>query len=380
MNYNYQKSSRYFAQVADDIKDIAEEELQSFGAENTKTAYRGIYFTATQKALYAINFHCRLINRVLAPLISFECHSDRYLYKTSLQVQWEDFLDSSQTFAVFATVSHSSIKHSKFAALRLKDAIVDRFRERTGERPSIDTKNPDAWFNLHIENNEAIISLDTSDGSLHRRGYRKNTIEAPMVETLAAAIIKHMNWNGEIPLVDPFCGSGTLLCEAYLHATKTPAAFLRKKFGFEKLPDFNSTIWQQVRKEGMERIKPLLKGFISGSDISAEAVKASIYNCSLIDPNKVIEIKQTDVFNIQKIENKIIVCNPPYGIRMSKNADLSHFYKEFGDFLKQRCTGSTAYIYFGERKYIKNIGLKASWKMPLSNGGLDGRLVKIDLY
>ena len=380
MIYNYQNTSRYFAQVADDIKDIAEEELQSFGAEKTKTAYRGIYFTATQKALYTINFNCRLINRVLAPLISFECHSDRYLYKTSSQVQWEDFLDSSQTFAVFATVSHSSIKHSKFAALRLKDAIVDRFRERTGERPSIDTKNPDVWINLHIENNEAIISLDTSGGSLHRRGYRKNTIEAPMVETLAAAIIKHMDWDGEVPLVDPFCGSGTLLCEAYLYATKTPAAFLRKKFGFEKLPDFDSSLWQKVKKESLGKIKPLLKGFISGSDISGEAVKASIYNSSLIDPNKAIEIKQIDVFNIQKLENKIIVCNPPYGIRMSKNADLSDFYKKFGDFLKQRCTGSTAYIYFGERKYIKNIGLKASWKIPLSNGGLDGRLVKIDLY
>lgn len=378
--YAYQNNNRYFAQVADDIKVIAEEELLVLGAEKTKPAYRGIYFTATSKVLYKINFQSRLINRVLAPLISFKCHSDRYLYKTAKEIQWEEFLEPSQTFAIFATVSHSSIKHSKFAALRLKDAIVDRFRDRTSKRPSIETKNPDLWINLHIENNEATISLDTSGGSLHRRGYRRKSIEAPMIETLAAAIIKHSGWDGSAPLMDPFCGSGTLLCEAYLYATQTPSAILRKKFGFERLPDFDSKHWEKVKKEAKQEINPISKGMITGSDISSEAVKASIQNCSMIDPRKVIEIKQTDIFDIEKLENKIIICNPPYGIRMGKKTDLSNFYKRFGDFLKQKCVGSTAYIYFGERKYIKNIGLKTSWKMPLSNGGLDGRLVKIELY
>ncbi len=378
--YNYQKTNRYFAQVADDIKDIAEEELQSLGAEETKQAYRGIYFNANQRALYSINFQSRLVNRVLAPLISFNCHSDKYLYKTSSQVPWDDFLDSSQTFAVFATVFHSSIKHSKFAALRLKDAVVDYFRDRTGERPSIDTKNPDVWLNLYIENNEATISLDTSGGSLHRRGYRKKTVQAPMVETLAAAIIKHSGWDGTVPLYDPFCGSGTLLCEGFMHASHLPAAMLRRKFGFQRLPDFDSSLWEQVKNAGLQKIKPLSKGVVAGSDISSEAIKSSIHNCALVDAENVIGIAQHDVFNIEKITGKVIVCNPPYGIRMDKDADLADFYKRFGDFLKQRCKGSTAYIYFGERKYIKNLGLKTSWKKQLANGGLDGRLVKYELY
>jgi len=206
--YNYQKTNQYFAQAADDIKEIVEEELISFGAQNTSQAYRGIYFTASTKALYKINFYSRLINRVLAPLISFNCRSDELLYKRALQVNWEDFLDSSKTFAVFASVTNSSIKHSKFASLRLKDAIVDYFRNHTGNRPSIDTREPNVWFNLHIENNEATISLDTSGGSLHRRGYRKQNIKAPMVETLAAAIINYSGWDGKSNLYDPFCDSG----------------------------------------------------------------------------------------------------------------------------------------------------------------------------
>ena len=378
--YNYQKNNRYFAQAADDIKDIAEEELLSFGAQKTSQAYRGIYFTANTKELYTINFHSRLINRVLAPLISFNCRSDEFLYKKSLQVNWEDFLNPSKTFAVFASVSNSSIKHSKFASLRLKDAIVDYFRNRTGKRPSIDTREPDVWFNLHIENNEATISLDTSGGSLHRRGYRIHSIQAPMVETLAAAIINYSGWDSNSPLYDPFCGSGTLICEAYMFASKTPASIFRKKFGFERLPDFNLSLWKKIKEDALEQMIPVKKGTIAGSDISPDAVKASATNCKVIDKENVIEIENKDVFDIDNINGSTIICNPPYGIRIGKTDDLGDFYKRFGDFLKQHCKNSTAYIYFGDRKFIKNIGLKPTWKKPLSNGGLDGRLVKYELY
>src|SRR4030042_4416938 len=167
--FEYQKTGHYFAQVSDDIKDIAEEELLSLGAKETRPAYRVISFTADRETLYAVNFHSRLINRVLAPLVSFNCHSDKYLYNRALQIRWDSFLDPSMTFAVFASVSNSSISHSRFAALRLKDAIVDYFQKDVERRPSIDTKDPDVWFNLYINNDKAVISLDTSGGSLHRQ-------------------------------------------------------------------------------------------------------------------------------------------------------------------------------------------------------------------
>ncbi|MFQ5485994.1 MAG: class I SAM-dependent RNA methyltransferase, partial [Desulfobacterales bacterium] len=339
--YLYQKTQLYFAQVADDIKEIADEEIQSLGATETRQVYRGIYFVATPKVLYSINLCSRLLNRVLAPLVSFNCHTDAVLYKRAAQVQWDDFLDPSQTFAVFANVVHSSIRHSKFAALRLKDAIVDTFRARTGKRPSIDTGNPDVWINLHLDNNKATISLDTSGGSLHRRGYRKKTVDAPMNETLAAAIIEISGWDGGAPLYDPFCGSGTILCEAYLKASHTPAAMLRQKFGFERLPDFDATLWAQTRTNCAQRINPVAKGLISGSDISSQALKSSKHNCSLVDKENVLTLRRRDIFDIEELLGKTIICNPPYGIRTGKNGDLQNFFKNFGDFLKQRCKGST---------------------------------------
>jgi len=378
--YEYQKSNSYFAQTADDIKDISAEELASLGAENISPGYRGIQFTATQEVVYSINYNSRLINRVLAPLVSFHCPSDNVLYKKASQIEWNDFLTPEETFAVFATVNKSQINHSKFASLRLKDAIVDYFRNHTGKRPSIDTREPDIWFNLYIEKDKAIISADTSGGSLHRRGYRKESVAAPMIETLAASIIRLSQWEGTTEVYDPFCGSGTLLCEAYMVAVNLPPAFNRNKFGFEKLPDFDSDSWKRVIELNNKKIKRIASGFISGSDIDSKAVMAAKKNCRVVDKNNVIHITRKDIFKLDGIENKTIFCNPPYGIRMGKSLDLENFYKNFGDFLKNKCKGSTAYIYFGDRKFIKHIGLKASWKKPLTSGGLDGRLAKYELY
>jgi putative N6-adenine-specific DNA methylase len=199
-----------------------------------------------------------------------------------------------------------------------------------------------------------------------------------MIETLAASIIRLSGWDGQSPLYDPFCGSGTLLTEAYLNATNTPPGFLRKRFGFEKLPDFNKSVWQEIKDEDL--YKEIPKALISGSDKSQIAVNAALRNCAVVDANYKIIISVQNIFDIKDIENKTIVCNPPFGIRLEKNRDMNEFYKQLGDFFKQRCKGSTVYIYFGNRQYIKDIGLRSSWKKELSNGGLDGRLVKYELY
>lgn len=378
--YLYQQTNRYFAQAPDDVKDIAEAELRALGVQESDASFRGIHFAAIPEVLYKVNYQSRLINRILAPLIKFKCPSDHILYEKASMLKWDDFLDNTKTFAIFATVSNSQITHSKYAALRLKDAIVDYFRNRTGERPSIDTREPDVWFNLHIDYDEATISLDTSGGSLHRRGYRKESVEAPMIETLAAAIIKHSGWNGQTPLYDPLCGSGTLLCEAYLHAANIPGGILRPKFGFERLPDFDASLWQKVKEAALQNIKPIPPGLIAGSDKLAAAVRAAQTNCAVLDKNKAIEITQQDMFKIKNPGNRTIVCNPPYGIRLGKDTNLYRFYKNWSDFLKQRCRNSVVFIYFGEKKYLKSMNLKPSWKKPLAAGGLDGRLVKYELY
>ena len=163
-------------------------------------------------------------------------------------------------------------------------------------------------------------------------------------------------------------------------ASRTPTAIMRANFGFQRLPDFDPLLWNRVRQKGVQKKIGLLKNTIVGSDLCLKAVKSATHNCSMVDEENVINIEQKDVFDIPGIEGKTIVCNPPYGIRTGKNVDLGHFYKRFGDFLKQRCRGSTAYVYFGQREHIKNLGLKPSWRKQLSNGGLDGRLVMYELY
>jgi putative N6-adenine-specific DNA methylase len=377
--YNYQRTNLYFAQIADDLKEPGAEELADLGARNIKPDYRGIYFKADKAALYRINYSSRLISRILAPLVSFGCNSTDGLYENAKRIPWWDFLSVDQTFAVFGNVSDSNITHSQYASLRLKDAIADSFREKLGKRPDVDTRDPRVWINLHIRKNRATISIDVSGGSLHRRGYREASVPAPMQETVAAAIIRYTKWDGSLPIYDPMCGSGTLLSEALMNYCRIPAGTLRSRFGFQALPDFEKGIWEKVKESADNKIRPLPEGLISGSDISKEAVDAARKNNRNLPQGGGVVVNRLD-FNTIDMTRAVIVANPPYGIRMGTDMDLNGFYKSLGDFLKQRCKNSTAYIYFGERAFIKKIGLKASWKKPLKAGGLDGRLAKYELY
>jgi putative N6-adenine-specific DNA methylase len=201
-----------------------------------------------------------------------------------------------------------------------------------------------------------------------------------MQETVAAAIVRFSEWDGSVPLYDPMCGSGTLLIEALMRYSNIPAGVFRKHFGFEGLPDFDGSVWQQVKQTADANLRELPKGLIAGSDVSAEAVRATRINLMGLHYGNNVSISKTDFRNLPALENHVIVTNPPYGIRMGDDSDLEAYYRDLGDFLKQKCKGSAAFVYFGERKYIKNIGLKTSWKKPLKAGGLDGRLVKYDIY
>ncbi|MBW2567977.1 MAG: class I SAM-dependent RNA methyltransferase [Deltaproteobacteria bacterium] len=378
--YKYQQDSHYFIQIAEDLKEAGAEELAELGAEDIVLEFRGIHFRADKSTLYRINYLTRLASRCLAPLVSFNCHDADTLYKKAKQIQWEDFFAEGCTFAVSANVSDSTISHSKYASLRLKDAVADYFRKQTGTRPDVSVRDPDILLNLYIRHDKAEISLDTSGGALHKRGYREETVLAPMQETIAAAIIRFTEWNGSVPLYDPMCGSGTLLCEALMWYCNIPSGIFRNKFGFEFMPDFNSSIWKQVKKKANTRIRELPQGLIAGSDLSEQAVDAARINIMGLNYGKNVRVKKADFRELPAIEGQVVVANPPYGIRMGGDENLEAFYKDLGDFLKQKCKGSTAYIYFGERRYIKKIGLKASWKKPIKAGGLDGRLVKYEMY
>lgn len=380
--YEYQEYNSYFAQIAGGMEELGEVELNELGAKRVETAYRGVYFEADKATLYKINYCSRLITRILAPLLRFNCHSDKYLYKTAFSsVKWEDIIPVDGTFAITANVSNSNITHSQYAALKLKDAIADYFRDKFDKRPSVDLKNPDMWLNLHISNNKAVISLDASGGALHKRGYRKEAGEAPMQETLAAAMVKLSEWNGERRFYDPMCGSGTIVAEAFMKYCRIPAGYLREKFGFMNFPDFDESVWLKVKSDADSKIRELPIGVIGGSDIDKKAAAAARKNLKVFPGSENIYWRVCSFDEIEDgLEDTTIVTNPPYGIRLGTTEEVSYLYKAMGNFLKRHCKGATAYIYIGDRELIGRMGLKASRRIPLVNGNLDGRLCKYEMY
>ncbi|MBL7050138.1 MAG: class I SAM-dependent RNA methyltransferase [Nitrospira sp.] len=378
--YEYQLKKNYFAQLAEGLQEPVMKELGELGAKDMRPEHRGLHFSADPAALYRINYSARLISRVLAPLVSFQCSTTDELYAHAVKINWAEIISAENTFAILSNVSDSGITNSQFASLRLKDAVVDSIRTALGSRPNIDPEDPDVWLNLHIRKDRATISLDTSGGSMHKRGYRKASVSAPMQETVAAAALEMSGWEGNVPLYDPMCGSGTLLCEALMRYCRISPGVFRRRFGFENLPDFNGQLWDRVRKDSDSNIRELPPGLIFGSDISPQTVKIAGTNLKALQYGERVSLEVRDFRALDALKPGIVITNPPYGIRMGQNEDLEVFYKELGDFLKQKCKGSTAYIYFGEREFIKKIRLKSTWKKPLKTGGLDGRLVRYDMF
>jgi putative N6-adenine-specific DNA methylase len=379
--FMYQVQHEYFAQVAGGLEELAAKELETLGATEIRSFPRGIDFKADQETLYRIVYCTRLLSRVLAPLTRFDITSSEDLYLKSKQIDWTHLLTLDQTFGIFSNVSRSVIDNSHFAALKLKDVVVDMFRKRyRGKRPNVDSRDPDLWINLHIRDNVATISLDCGGGSLHRRGYRQRSVEAPMQETLAAAILDLAEWDGKEPIYDPMCGSGTLLSEAFIKASRLPAACLRKSYGFQMLPDHDRLVWVKVKLEVDNRVRNLAGGLVKGSDIDKTAVAITRANNARLPGGDDLRVKTADFHDLPEIKRGLIVCNPPYGIRLKADEDMQPFIQDFGDFLKQKCTGCRAYIYFGDLELIKYVGLKTKRRIPLRNGGLDGRLVSYDLF
>ncbi|MEW6193554.1 MAG: class I SAM-dependent RNA methyltransferase [Bacteroidota bacterium] len=380
-NFLYQQKNEFFAQVPGMMEEVCREELIELGAKNTRIAYRGIYFETDQHILYKINYTSRLISRVLAPLVAFSCYNGEDLKRIAKKIHWEKIFSVDKTFAITSSVTKSHITNSLFASQALKDGIADYFRKvSNGKRPDVNTVNPDVRLNLFIEKDRAILSLDTSGESLHKRGYRLLAGEAPMQETLAAAIIRLSKWNGETPLLDCMCGSGTILCEALMHYCNIPAQKLRTNFGFFYLPDFDKKIWMSIKKEADEKIRPLPKGMINGSDKSQKILQVAKENLSRLPYSENVSLTCRPFQHISKFENGILITNPPYGIRLGEKEEVQNLYKELGDFLKQKCNGTSAFIYTGDPSLRKSIGLKTTRRTPLVNGKLEGVLLQIDSY
>jgi putative N6-adenine-specific DNA methylase len=315
---------------------------------------------------------------VLKPIAHFKVRNEKELYKKVFDINWIEIFNLDQTFSVSSAVNSDQFKHSQYVAFKVKDAIVDRFREDVNDRPNVDKDAPNIRVNVHVNRENVTISLDSSGDSLFKRGYRNETGSAPMNEVLAAGLISLSEWDRKSNFVDPMCGSGTILIEAALMAMNVPPQFMRKNFSFLHWKDFDVELFKTIKDAGLKKMRDTNFKFI-GYDLDKNMVNIAQSNIENVALEEYITVERKDFFTTEKPSGPTFVLfNPPYGERLSINVD--DFYKQIGDTLKQNYKGATAWLITSDVDGLKRVGLKTSKRIPIQNGALECKFVKYDLY
>lgn len=360
------------------LESLLAGELEAVGGGNIRTGFRVVYFDGDIEVMYRANFQTRTALRILKPFYEFRAKTDEELYNGAYSFDWSGLLTENSTFAVNGVVSSPYFNHSKFIALRVKDAIADQFRAKTGKRPDVDTENPDVRINLHVSSDRCTLLLDSSGDSLHKRGYRTTTVEAPINEVLAAGMIMLSGWDRESAFIDPMCGSGTIPIEAAMMAYNIPPGIYRKQFAFEKWPDFDKDLFNNIYNE--EYPEPEVTPKIVGSDMSSQAVAMAKTNAKNAFMGKKIDFKVSAFEDMLPPANEgMLITNPPYGERL-KQDNIKAFHMIMGDYLKKNFTGYTAWILSSNIEALKFTGLRPEQKIVLYNGPLECRFVKFSIY
>ena len=372
------QQSELIAKTFQGLEEVLAQELTELGADNIEIGRRMVSFTGDKEMMYRANFCLRTAIRILKPIKHFTAQNADEVYDAVKSIEWTDFLNNTDSFAVDAVVFSETFRHSKFVAYKVKDAIVDYFRERTGNRPSVRINNPDLAINIHIAENQCTLSLDSSGESLHRRGYRQEQVEAPLNEVLAAGMILMTGWRGECDLIDPMCGSGTIPIEAALIARNIAPGVFRKEFGFEKWKDFDQELFDNIYNDDSKEREFTHK--IYGYDNNPKANEIATHNVKAAGVSKdvVLRIQPFQQFE-QPTEKSIIITNPPYGERISAN-DLLGLYQMIGERLKHAFVGNDAWILSYRDECFDQIGLKPSVKVPLFNGALECQFRKYQIF
>ena len=373
-----------FATTAKGLEDLLALEIQELGIEDFKQAKAGVYFNGTAEQALTMCMWSRIANRVLLQIAQFDAPTEDDLYAEIQQINWQDYIKPTQTFAIDCSVSHSQINHNKYAALKTKDAIVDQFRDDTGDRPNVETDQPDVRLNLYIHNDKASLSLDLSGDSLHKRGYRIEGEHAPLKENLAAAILMRCQWpkrakDGEA-LVDPMCGSGTLIIEAAMMAADIAPGIIRDYYGFTSWQYFDESLWEKIKKDALQRREAGLKTLssITGYDASRHAVKAAEVNLRAIGllPHVHVEKRDISEANVRKQDDKgILIVNPPYGVRLSNKDEVNELYELLGHQFQKEFKGWDASVFTDSLELGKSIPLRAHKIHTLYNGALECKLL-----
>ena len=362
------------------MEDILMNELSAFGAVKMEKGVRAIRLEADQRVMYKINLGSRVALRVLKPVKKFPAGSEHQLYDELKKIDWSMYMSANDTLAIDSVVNHSTMTHSLYVSQKAKDAIVDQFRDKTGERPSVDLARPSLRLHIHITKDEAEVSLDSSGDSLHKRGYRQQTGEAPINEALAAGLILLSGWDMKSPFTDLMCGSGTMVIEAALMALNKSPGLLRREFGFERWKDFDATLWNELKSEAKANEKKEIDFPINGVDNSASIIRSAKENARSAGVLDAIYFHNLPFAEyIPETNSGTILMNPPYGGRLTSD-DLTGLYKSIGDQFKKKYAGWVGYVFTANREAGKSIGLKPSRKIPLFNGNLECRLLKFEMY
>lgn len=374
-------ATQYFATVARGLEPLAAQELEALGARAIAPGFCGVAFEGDRALLYRVNLWARLPFRILQQLQTFACESADDLYRGIQAIPWPQYLDPSCTLAVNATGKTEQLNHSHFTALQVKNAIVDQQQQQLGERSDVDVQEPDVSINVHLHKGICTVSLDSSGGSLHRRGYRPAMGAAPLKESLAAALIQLSGWQPEQAFFDPLCGSGTLPLEASLVALKIAPGLFRDRFGFETWPDFDGPLLEQLIAEAEAQQRQQLPAPIGGSDGDFGIVEQARANARQCGVSQQVQFSLKDLAAVEAPRDSgVLICNPPYGERLGNPEELGAFYRLLGDVLKQQFKGWTAFILSGNKELARAIRLKSAQRIPINNGGLACQLMKYELY
>lgn len=372
---------KFFVTSAKGLEQLVAGELAALGVVDLKIERGGVSFHGQLEDGYRACLWLRTASRVLLVLAEFPCSSPQELYDGVRRIDWPVYLTPDMTMAVDSVLRDSAMTHSGFLALKAKDAIVDSIRDKFGRRPDVDTKAPDLQVNVHLVKNSCTVSLDMSGEPLDRRGYRLDRNKAPLRENMAAALVAFSGWSGETPLFDPMCGSGTIVIEAALKAANAAPGLLRERFGFQNWQGHNPALWQSMLAEAKDLKKRELAVRLSGSDRSPGSIEMAKQNAARAGVGRLTSFATADISTFEPAASPAtIIFNPPYGDRMGELAELASLYRTFGDILKKRCAGSTAYILCGNSELVKHIGLKATRRVPVWNGPIECRLLKYEMY
>jgi len=362
------------------FEELLANELRNLGAQDVKIGVRNVSFVGDTGFMYKANLGLRTAIKILKPIKTFKVFNEQDLYNQVYKMSWEDYMKPTGSLAIDATVHSTVFTHSKYIALKTKDAIVDKFRETSGERPNVDLRFPDLKINVHIDKQMCTISLDSSGESLHRRGYKTETNIAPINEVLAAGLIMLSGWDGQSDFMDPMCGSGTILAEAAMIACNIPPNLMQKEFAFERWQDWDVELFETIEESLLKKTRDFHHKMI-GYDKSPSAVRKAQENIKNAHLDEFIMIKHEDFFKTQKAGEAHLhmVFNPPYGERL-ENLNIEEFYGNIGTTLKHGYSGTNAWFITSNLEALKHIGLRPSRKIKVFNSKLEARLVKYEMY